>query len=125
VFSGVIFVLIACGGAKDKTQLPDENSLIEQGQKAEAAGQYSLAVENYLSIVDNYPQSPYRYKAIFMAGFIQLEQLKNQAEAISLFTKLIEEYPDCDLADDAAIMKQAAISGRDLMSLIEDSLKTK
>ncbi len=117
---GLMIVLMSCGNTGDRSK-----SLFEQGQKAEAAKQYSKALESYQAIVDSFPRSEYRYKAIFMAGYIQLEFLKNKEKAALTFSRLIDEYPNCDLADDAAIMREAAISGRDLMSIIEDSLKTK
>lgn len=120
---GLLLVFAACGG--NKSRLPEDKALFEQGQKAEASAQYTVAIEKYNAIVDSFPESQYRYKALFMTGYVQLEYLKSPKEAIPLFSKLITEYPKCDLADDAAIMRQAAVSGRDLMSIIEDSLKTK
>jgi outer membrane protein assembly factor BamD (BamD/ComL family) len=123
-FAGLTLVIVACG-AGDKAKLPDDKALFERGQKAEAAMQYAAAVDSYMTLVDNYPQSPFRYKALFMAAFIQFEYLKDNARTIEICTRLIDEYPNCDLADDAAMIREAAVAGRDLMSVIEDSLKTK
>ena len=114
----------AFGESCDK-KLPRDIVLFEEGQKAETSAQYTAAIEKYKAIVDSFPESQYRYKALFMAGYVQFEHLKKPEEAVPLFSKLIEEYPKCDLADDAAIMRDAAITGRDLMSIIEDSLRTR
>jgi len=115
-----ILLLLACGGSS-----PDDKTLFEQGQKYESEENYSRAFDSYKTLFEKYPQSPYAYKAIFLAGYIQFEHLKNPKSAIQLFEKLVEEYPACDLADDAAVIKNIAASGKDLMSIFEDSTQAK
>jgi TolA-binding protein len=116
------FSILSCGSNKTA---PDEKRVFEQGQAFETSHEYQKAEDLYLKIVKDYPQSTYRYKALFMAGYVEYEYLKDTKKAIVTFDKLIKEYPTCDLADDAAVLKQAASSGRDMMSVFEDSLKNK
>jgi TolA-binding protein len=115
--------LFACGTKKAK--VVDEEAFFAEAQNFEKTQDYAKAVESYQSFIDNYPQSPVRYKAIFMAGYIQMEYLKNNQKAAELFQSLLKEYPNCDLADDAKVMYAAAASGKDLMSVFQDSLKGK
>ena len=79
--------------------------------------------EKYDLIVENYPQSGIRYKAVFMKGLILLENLKDNKRAVETFDELLAEYPDCDLADDAAVLREIAAGNGDIMSAFEDSLK--
>ena len=62
------------------------------------------ALDLYNLILDEHPRAPERYKALFMVGFINAEHLDKTAEAAVAFKTLLEKYPDCDLADDAAFM---------------------
>jgi TolA-binding protein len=122
--AGLVF--LACGGKKteNKTKVVDEKAIFEQAQNFEKSQEYDKACELYQSIIDNYPDSPDRYKALFMAGYIQLEYLKNPKKASSTFEALIKQYPDCDLADDARVMQLAAKSGRDIDAIFQDSLNS-
>ena len=116
----VSLILVSCG--KD---VPDEKTLIEQAQKLEAAAEYAKAYDLYDTFIDHYKSSEFRYKAMFMAGYIQMEYLKNPQKARKIFDELIKEYPNCDLADDAKYLREVAESGKDLMSAFQDSLKKK
>jgi TolA-binding protein len=115
--------LFACGTKKAK--VVDEKALFAEAQNFEKSEDYAKAFDLYQSFMDNYPQSPLRYKAIFMAGYIQLEYLKNSQKAATLFQTLLKEYPTCDLADDAKVMYAAAASGKDLMTVFQDSIRAK
>jgi TolA-binding protein len=115
-------ILFACCSNK---KIPDEKTLLSQAKAFESSQLYEKALESYLMLVDNYPKSPQRYQALFMAGYIKSEFLKDNKGAVKLFDQLIKEYPDCDLADDASQMSKLASTGKDLMSVLEDSLKNK
>jgi outer membrane protein assembly factor BamD (BamD/ComL family) len=120
-------VVLACGGKKieNKAKISDEKSIFEQAQNFEKSQDYDKACASYQSIVDNFPDSPNRYKALFMAGYIQLEYLKDAKKASSAFETLLKQYPNCDLADDAKIMQTAATTGRDIDSIFQDSLNNR
>jgi TolA-binding protein len=114
--------LFACS---KKSKVPTEQALFEQAQAFERTQEFAKANESYQLLIKNYPESPLRYKALFMSGYIQLEQLKDNKKALETFETLVKEYPNCDLADDARICLNVAASGKDLMSVFQDSLKGK
>jgi TolA-binding protein len=116
---GLLIVFSACG-----KKLPGDDVLFEQGQQFGSSNEYVKALESYVTLIDSYPQSQYRYKAMFMAGMIQFEYMNNREKAAEMFDKIVKEYPDCDLADDAAVLRDVVITGRDVMSVFEDSIKT-
>lgn len=120
IASLIALAILACG-----KRVPDDKTLFEQGQKYEGSQEYSKAFDSYATLIDHYPQSPLRYKALFMAGYMQFEYLKDDKKAIAYFDRLLKEYPDCDLADDAKVISSAVSSGKDLMSVFEDSVRAK
>jgi tetratricopeptide (TPR) repeat protein len=79
------------------------------------------ALSEYRRLLYYYPESPNNYKAQFMIGFIYSENMKKENLAIRAFKKLLEKYPDCDLADDADWMIRNIESGGALMPTLEDS----
>lgn len=104
--------------------VPSEQELFESARVYEAAMDFNNALVVYDTIIENYPESPNRYKAIFMKGYIYTDLLKDKNEAIEALDMLLAEYPDCDLADDAKIMREIAEKGADLMSVFDNSNKT-
>lgn len=115
----VTSLLLSCS-----EKVPAEMELFARAQEAESIQEFNKALQAYDTIIENYPESPNRYKAIFMKGYIHTEYLKDKNKALSAFDQLLAEYPDCDLADDAAVMRDVAEKGTDLMSVFEDSVKT-
>jgi len=59
------------------------------------------AVSIFKKIHDEYPKSQYAPTSLFMAGFINANELKNYNEATSLFKQFLKEYPENDLAASA------------------------
>jgi len=114
----VTLLLLSCG-----EKVPAENELFARAQEYEAIQEFNQALQSYDTIIEKYPDSPNRYKAIFMKGYIYTEYLKDKNKAIDAFDRLLADYPDCDLADDAQVMREIAEKGADLMSVFEDSVK--
>ena len=114
----VLLLGAACG-----EKLPSDVDLFAQAQESEGRQEYNNAIKKYDLLIDKYPDSDLRYKALFMKGFIQFDKLKDNQRAIDTFDILLTEYPDCDLADDAAVLKNVAANNGDIMSSFEDSLK--
>ena len=114
----VTLLLLSCS-----EKVPAEIELFTRAQEAEAIQEFNKALQAYDTIIENYPESPNRYKAIFMKGYIRTEYLKDKNKALEAFDQLLAEYPDCDLADDAQVMREIAEKGADLMSVFEDSVK--
>jgi tetratricopeptide (TPR) repeat protein len=70
------------------------------------------ALEIYNRIIREFPQDPSVYKAEFMVGFINAENLGDTAAASVAFRELIKKYPESDLADDAAYMLKEIKKGK-------------
>ncbi|MEE9269644.1 MAG: peptidyl-prolyl cis-trans isomerase [Candidatus Krumholzibacteria bacterium] len=61
-------------------------------------------LRHYQEIVDKFPTSPHAPKAIFMIGFVNAEELKDVVDADRAFNRVINEYPDSDVAKSARWM---------------------
>ena len=120
VFLTIIALSTVIGCSK---KIPPEVELYSQAQQFEISAEYNKALETYQTILDNYKSSPNNYKAVFMIGYINYEYLKDYQKAIALFDKLIADYPTCDLADDATVLRDSAKSGKDIMTEFQDSTK--
>jgi parvulin-like peptidyl-prolyl isomerase len=59
---------------------------------------------HYEEIVERFPDSPHAAKAMFMIGFVNAEELKNLPAADRAFNRVINEYPDSDVAQSAKYM---------------------
>jgi outer membrane protein assembly factor BamD (BamD/ComL family) len=117
IISLVVF-LTSCG-----EKLPSDSELFTQAQEHENRQEFNDALKKYDLIIENYAESEIRYKAIFMKGLILFENLKDNKRAVEAFDILLAEYPNCDLADDAAVLREIAAVNGDIMSAFEDSLK--
>ena len=90
-----------------KTIAPDydlEKGLYDEAQELQNHDKPELAVKIYQKILQRFPDSPIKYQAQFLIGFVSSEQLKNYDQAKEAFQRVIEGYPDCDLVDDAQFM---------------------
>ncbi len=61
-------------------------------------------LRHYQEIVDRYPQSDHAAKALFMVGFVNAEELKDFQSADRAFTRVLNEYPDSEVAKSAEYM---------------------
>lgn len=59
------------------------------------------AVTAFKRIHTEYPKSDYAPSGLFMAGFINANELKNFDEATSIYKQFLQEYPDNELAASA------------------------
>jgi outer membrane protein assembly factor BamD (BamD/ComL family) len=73
-------------------------------QQAENEGNFEKAVDFYSMLLKKYPHNEHNYKAQFMIGFIYSEELKDYDKASAAMQSIVDNYPDCDLADDARWM---------------------
>lgn len=79
----------------------------EASKEAELSSQnveFEKAVNLYQKFLQEYPQSIHAYKAQFMIGFIYNETLQDTAKARQAFRKVLKDYPENDLTDDARWM---------------------
>jgi hypothetical protein len=67
-----------------------------------------------------WPKAPSHSKALFMHGFVRMEHLRQDSAAIRSFQKMLDHYPNSELADDAEFLIKDLRSGR---KLTEEMLK--
>ena len=59
------------------------------------------AIELFKKLYQEYPKSSFAPSGLFMAGFINANELNNYDEATRLYKQFLEEYPDDELAASA------------------------
>jgi TolA-binding protein len=59
------------------------------------------AIALFKKLHDEYPKSEYAPSGLFMAGFINANELQNYPEAEKLYKQFLQEYPDNELASSA------------------------
>lgn len=64
----------------------------------------------YSELVFNYPEGKHADEAQFMIGFIQAEELKNYNAAENALRRMLEVYPDSELADSARWLLENMLS---------------
>jgi parvulin-like peptidyl-prolyl isomerase len=63
-------------------------------------------VRYYEQIVDKFPDNKYAPEALFMIGFVYAEELKSAPDADRAFNRVINEYPNAEVAKTAEWMLQ-------------------
>ena len=96
----LLLMALVLGGCSTKS--PEE--LFELAQQAENDGDFKEAIDLYTMLLQKYPQNEHNYKAQFMIGFIYSEELNDLDQAKDAMQKVVDDYSDCDLADDARWM---------------------
>jgi len=81
-----------------------EQELYTEAQNFSEKGEYISAIKTYEEIMKSFPESPRAYKAQFLIAFVYSENLKAYEKARENYKMLIEQYPNCDLVDDAKYM---------------------
>jgi peptidyl-prolyl cis-trans isomerase C len=61
-------------------------------------------IRHYEQIVEKYPDSNYAAEALFMIGFVYAEELKSMPDADRALTRVINEYPNSEIAATAEWM---------------------
>jgi hypothetical protein len=73
-------------------------------QIAETEPQAERGISWFKAYVESHPQSPRAAQALFLAGFSYAENLKDYPRAGVLFRRLLDEYPQSELAGSAKWM---------------------
>lgn len=92
------------------------------GQTYTEQEEFLEALNYYTEAYELWPGHPDAYKALFMKGFIQAENLKQDSMALKAFQELLQRFPKCDLADDAEWMVRNIQSGGALAPALLDSI---
>ena len=61
-------------------------------------------VRAFQEIVDKFPDDEHAPQALFMVGFVHMEELHDQKTATFTFKQVLRDYPDSDVADSAKWM---------------------
>jgi len=61
-------------------------------------------IRAFEEIVEKFPDDKFAPQAVFMIGFVYMEELKDKVFAGRSFNKVIRDYPDSDVADSARWM---------------------
>jgi TolA-binding protein len=99
LLTGGLMLLCSCGPGK-KT----EQELYSLAQQYSEKGDFQSAIRTYQDILKDYPRSPRACKAQFLIGFVYSENVKDYDHARIAYQLVIDNYPDCDLVDDARYM---------------------
>ncbi len=91
------FVLTSCG------HMPDEK-MIEKGKAFEQKEQFSEAVAQYEKVAEVYPRSPQSADALYRAGLVYANALRNFPKAVTTLERVIREYPDSHIAPPCQFM---------------------
>ena len=79
---------------QEKSLLVSEASRLKYAELLAALGNYSEACEFLKKVLDNETESIFRDKLTYLLGNVYLFGLKNNANAISAFEKVLENYPN-------------------------------
>lgn len=85
-----LIMLVACGPKVTEKELYTQAEQYYQSQKFEEA------VVTYDQMINRFPQGEYASKAMFMAGYISANELKDLDKARSYYTRFLEKYTDVD-----------------------------
>jgi peptidyl-prolyl cis-trans isomerase C len=80
---------------------PTVEELFNSAQNAKAPKE---RIRQYERILQTYPDNPRAYEAQFMIGFTYSEELENFSRAKMAFEAVLNNYPECDLAQSARWM---------------------
>lgn len=81
------------------------------------------ALKAYDKAAEMFPDNPKTYKALFLAGFVSSEYLKDKDGSRKYYQAVIDKYPNCDLADDAQWMLNNMNKPPDQISFKSDTTK--
>ena len=83
----MIITLTSCG-----EKLTDEQ-LFTKANELAGEERFEEAITNFQKIFDEFPESNYREKALFMMGFLYANHLKNYEKARIAYEQFLELYP--------------------------------
>lgn len=105
----VASLMLSCSSGSEGKKTEEE--LYTLAQEYSEKGDFQSAIRTYEEILEAYPESSRAYKAQFLIGFVYSENLKDHPNAKENYAKVIQQYPDCDLADDARYMLEIMEKG--------------
>ena len=83
---------------------PKGKSAEELFEAAQSQADPRERIRIYQEVLDRHPGDDHAAEALFMIGFIQAEELHDQAAAMATFQKVLKDYPTSELAESAKFM---------------------
>ncbi len=87
--------------------------LFTSGDRFRIIGEYKLALRKFDSLAMFYPKSQYAPKALYVAGWLYEQQLKNADSAMSQYLALVDRYPESLYAKEVYGAVEAAYKARE------------
>jgi tetratricopeptide (TPR) repeat protein len=78
------------------------------------------AIYYYDQIIKFYPNQQDDYKALFMKGFILAENLNEKEDALAVFEKVLNDYPENELHESARFMKNELTGKSESLKIFEE-----
>jgi len=97
----IFVVLLAVLAMISCTSKMTAKEYFEAGYESYNNENYQEALTNFKNIVEEYPESEFTAKAMFMVGFINANHVENFEEAKEYYEMFISKYPDHELAASA------------------------
>lgn len=95
---GLLAALMALTGCARRAELT-----YRRAEMFFAQGEHRLAVEEYLKVADNYPQSELADDALYKLGYVLRAHLEDSRGALMAYERLANSYPSSPYADDALL----------------------
>ena len=91
----LIVVYISCSGKMTAEEA------FNAGQQNFNQEKFQEAMANFKEVIDNYPETEFAAKSMFMIGFINANHLKNLEEARKYYQAFVDKYPEHELVESA------------------------
>ena len=95
-------------------------------QLSKSINLFGESIRKYEVLIKEYPSYKKAANAKFMIGMIYENDIKDTTKAKQAYQAFIDEYPNSELADDAALsIKYMSVSTEDLIKMFEEKNKNK
>ena len=85
--------------------------------RADALGEYNLAIGVFNRVIRDYPGSPQAESSLFLIGYTQAEHLRDYDSARETYDRFLEKHPDSELTETVKLELQ--FLGRSVDELLE------
>ena len=93
-------------------QTPEE--LFSMAEEAQNRKRFNEAIQYYDQIIEYHKNNDDDYKALFMKAFLLAEEMNQADVAVTLFEKILADYPHSDLHESAEFMIKSIKEGYDI-----------
>jgi outer membrane protein assembly factor BamD (BamD/ComL family) len=97
VLSSLAFALLITACTDKKTA----KEYFDLGYENYNNEKFDEALVSFKNVLENYPESQFTAKAMFMVGFINANHIENFEEAKKYYELFIQKYPQHELVDSA------------------------